>query len=388
MERRRSPWPLLLLLALPAAWGDDVCSGSYREDPRWYDKAQGYFSEQACTPAVWFDRFFGDAREDDIASTFIRVIPTAQFSEHDPAAWQLPLKARVKLPHLENRFSLVFDDTGSTGTGGLPTDVTGNSTGNPNGPVAAGNTTTRSSATAALRYLAKATRDSRIDIDVGLRSQLKFFTRARYSKRMEVSPLTGARFTQSFYFLDAEGFGETSLGEIEYLPTEDVMVRWVTQATVAEKFHGLEMVNGPRIFHQVNTDRAVSMGAAVTTDSFPDWHTTDVYASVRYRQRMFRPWFFVEAEPFLDWARQEDFRTNPGITLRAEIWIGDTRGADTGVDFGRRSGVPATPAAVPELQAEPVAPVETIGDPRPPSPPENVTSPTSDAPAAVPAASQ
>lgn len=383
--RCRSPWALpALLLASALAQADDRCSGDHRDNPRWFDRAQGYFSMRACTPAVWFDRFFGDQREDDIASVFVRVIPTAEYSDRDQWSTRVPVKARVNLPNLENRFSLVFDDSGASG---LPGDEAANT-----GRFAGGTS-------AMLRYLARLTDDSRTDIDVGLRSQLKFFARARYATRAELTPLTQTRFTQSFYFQDGEGFGETSQAELEYLPYEDVLVRWTTRATIAEHVNGLELVDGVRVFHQIDTDRAVSWGVSATTNSLPSWRSTSYYASVRYRRRIFRPWFFVEAEPFVAWDRSDHFDTNPGIVLRAEVWLGDTSRASSGIDVGRRDGGVARTAPVPASQVEPLgAPLpvpeddaETgdASDAGPPVPePEVPTNPTSDVPAAGPATSQ
>jgi hypothetical protein len=41
--------------------------------------------------------------------------------------------------------------------------------------------------------------------------------------------------------------------------------------------------------------------------------------TVRYRRQVWKPWFFVEAAPTLTWRKDDDWKTSPGIFLKAEI---------------------------------------------------------------------
>lgn len=377
---------LLLVLSAPAVAGATApCGNAPTGHARWFDHAQGYFSERACVPAVWFDRFFGDEREDDVASAFVRVIPSAQYSQRDGFEYGVRFKARVSLPNLRDRFSreslsLVVDDTDEDDSL-LPGEAD-----RPGGTPGL-----REGTSAALRYLVRLGDGSRFDIDLGLRS-LKFFARARYVTSWQHSPILQTRYTQSFQFLDGDGFGETSLIEVERILRSDTLLRWSTQATVSEVANGLALREGVQVRHQLDPDRAISWGIATTINSDPAWKANSYSASVRYRQRMFRPWFFVEAEPYLDWIRADRFNTNPGIALRVEFWFGDTgrRRGDTAPE-GEGATEPAAP--LPEAPAPAGEPVPEAAE-SPVAAPEDgaaaplLTDPTSAAPADAPAASQ
>lgn len=239
----------------------DSCLGYQVDDPRWFDRAQGFFSQRACTPAVWFDRFFGDEREEDVASALVRVVPSLQYSDRDFTDMGIRLKARVNLPNLKDRYSLVVNDDAEQNAGLLPGEV--------ERPERA-NATDRDTS-AALRYLARRAANSGLDFDIGLRSQLKFFARARYYRSWQLAPPLRTRYTQSFWFRDGSGFGETSLFEIERMLAEDMLLRWSTQATVSEEANGLELRDGLQLLRQIDRDRAISWNLAMTVKSDPDW---------------------------------------------------------------------------------------------------------------------
>ncbi len=323
----------------------DSCLGYYVDDPRWFDRAQGFFSQRACTPAVWFDRFFGDERDEDVASALVRVVPSLQYSDRDFTDSGIRLKARVNLPNLRDRFSLVVNGDAEESAGLLPGEVE-----RPEQANAADRDTS-----AALRYLARRAADSGVDFDIGLRSQLKFFARARYYRSWQLAGQLRTRYTQSFWFRDGSGFGETSLFEVERMLAEDMLLRWSTQAILSEEANGLDLRDGLQLLRQIDRDRAISWNLAMTVKSDPAWQAQAYVTSVRYRQRAFRPWFFFEVEPFIDAIRDDRFNTNPGIAFRVEIWLGDSRDG----------GAPATPPASANA-----------------APP--VTSPTSDVPSAGP----
>lgn len=333
----------------------EACRGEHMADPRWFDRAQGYFSQRACTPAVWFDRFFGDARAEDVASALVRVIPSIQYSDRDFTDAGVRFKAHVTLPNLKHRFNLVVNDDTDEHAGLLPGEVV---------RPAQANAPVRGDASAALRYLVSKTGQAGIDADIGLRSQLKVFARLRYYHTWTHTPVLQTRFTQSIFFRDGEGFGETSLYEVERMLADNRMLRWSNQLTATEDLGGAQWRNGLMLLHQLDRDRAISWNAAMTADSEPAWKDSGYFFSVRYRQRVFRSWLFFEIEPFVDGIREDGFNTNPGIAFRVEVWLGDSRDANEAM---------ATPPAT-----EPVdEPAETGAAPE-------LTSPSTAVPTAAP----
>lgn len=293
--------------ALPPA-----CQGSM-EDLRWFDRAQDYWSARACMPAVWFDRFFGGSRAEDVATALVRVIPSVQYSDREFTETGVRIKAKVNLPAFERKLSVIINDDDEADRGLLPGEV--------ERPQQA-NAADRSSSLA-FRYLLR----THLDLDVGLRSELKLLARIRYRHDWHHRPGLDTRFTQSVYFRDGEGFGESSLVEVERMLADDMLLRWSTQATVSEAANGLELREGLQLYRQIDQDRAISWNLAASVKSDPAWKAETYTTSVRYRQRAFRSWFFYEVEPFVDWIRSDGFNTNPGIAFRIEFWLGDTGSA-------------------------------------------------------------
>lgn len=327
-----------------------ACQGTM-EDLRWFDRAQGYWSERACVPAVWFDRFFGGGRAEDVATALVRVIPSVQYSDREFTETGIRMKAKVNLPAFERRLSVIVNDDDEADSGLLPGEVE-----RPQQANAVGR-----SSSLAFRYLLQ----THIDLDVGLRSELKLLTRIRYRHNWHHRPGLDTRFTQSAYFRDGEGFGESSLVEVERMLAEDMLLRWSTQATVSEAANGLELREGLQLYRQIDQDRAISWNIAASIKSDPAWKAETYATSIRYRQRAFRSWFFYEVEPFVDWIRADGFNTNPGIAFRIEFWFGDTgatRSAPAAVETLPATGTPSTTEA----------PVESSSD-NPAAAPTNLT---------------
>jgi len=304
------------------------CAGQAMEDPRWFDRAQGFFSQRACTPATWFDRFFGGERSNDVATALVRVIPSVEFSERDFTDSGVRLRARFNLPSLRDRFNLVVNDDSDEEDGLLQ--------GETQRPHQANAPDRESSA--ALRYLVRMAGRSGADIDIGLRGEARLFTRARYYYLWEHSPVLQSRITQSLFFRDGDGFGESTRYEVERLLAEDLLLRWTTLGTVSEGLEGLELREGVQVLRQIDRRRALSWNLSMTVSPQPVWRASAYATSVRYRQRAFRPWFFVEVEPFVDAARSDGFHPNPGIAFRVEFLIGD---------FGADRAAPVRQAAPP-----------------------------------------
>lgn len=319
------------------ALAGEHCPGEQVPDPRWFDRAQNFFSVRACTPAIWFDRFFGDPRDGDVADALVRVIPSLQYSDHDFTEVGVRFRAQVNLPHFEQRLSLVLNEETDDPAGALPGEVAR--------PEVANNAGRESSG--ALRYLASRRANSRVDFDVGLRSQLQFFARARYVHRWPIDPWLQLRYTQSLWFRGGDGFGETSLLEVERMLAEDMLLRVSTQLTLSELANGFELREGLHLLRQIDRNRAIDWGISTRINSDPVWRANQYSTSLRYRQRVFRPWLFVEVEPFLDFERVDGFNTNPGIAFRVEFWLGSNSQGGGGAPPAQPTSPPDVPTGEP-----------------------------------------
>ena len=68
--------------------------------------------------------------------------------------------------------------------------------------------------------------------------------------------------------------------------------------------------------------------ATVILHTRPDTHVDEYVVALRYRKRIWREWFYYEIVPQVSWEEEFDYKFNPGIRLRIEIFYGankDTR---------------------------------------------------------------
>lgn len=333
------------------------CMGERMLDPRWFDRAQGFFSKRVCTPATWFDRFFGGERTDDVASALVRVLPSVQYSERDFTDAGVRVRARWNLPNLRDRLNVVVNDDSDERDGLMQGE-----TQRPQQANAPGR-----ESSAALRYLVRLAGRSGADIDVGLRGDVKLFTRARYYYLWEHSPVLQSRITQSLFFRDGEGFGESTRFEVERLLAEDLLLRWTTLGTLSEELDGFELREGVQLLRQIDRRRALSWSLSMTASPKPVWRASAYATGVRFRQRAFRPWFFFEIEPFIDAERADNFRPNPGIAFRLEFLVGDAGEETSVVNVAVPARTETGAAVMPQVptegapSAEPFAPDQADG---------------------------
>ncbi|MFN3713378.1 MAG: hypothetical protein ACK4SX_06955 [Alcanivoracaceae bacterium] len=284
------------------------------------DRTHGAMSRGVCWPSQWFDRFFSSP--DDInhgeAGTLIRVIGATRWQDNDDTGNEVRVRASVDLPNLSQRFSLVFrndDDIDSdfaAGTDTRPETVGAN---------------TDSTFRAALRWAARQTERDSIDVEVGLRSELKTFIRGRYRITL---PMPGDkwvfRFTEAIYWKDEIGFGTESRFEFGRPLTTRTVLRLTTEAELSEELHqqglGWDLDQSVAVYYRINRKSAVQYTVGAQGFTEPSANVEVWRTSVRYRRNVWRPWLFWELEPFVLWPRIDDYDAISGVVFRLETQFG------------------------------------------------------------------
>lgn len=284
------------------------------------DRTHARVSRTVCWPSQWFDRFFANPDDmlDDPASTLIRVIGGYRWQDDGDSGDEVRVRASVDLPKISRRLRLTFrndDDINedfSAPTDTRPQDVGDNE-----------DNTFR----AALNWAARQTERDNIDLEVGVRSEIKTFVRGRYRIRL---PMPGERwafrFTESIYWIDGIGAGTQTRFEFDRPLAERTVLRLVTQGEhnedLAERELGWNLDQSAAIYIKLSSRAALqySIGAQGFTDPSANvdvWRT-----SIRYRRNIWRPWLFWELEPFAFWPRFDDYHGVSGVVFRLETQFG------------------------------------------------------------------
>jgi hypothetical protein len=317
-----------------ATAGERICGRIPQkgEEPHWLDFTESYISERVCRAGVWFDSFFIDEREiEENVDRFIRVFNNFEYKQRDGLDWRIRVNARIQLPGLKERFSLMLSDDSEkdltqrsentqfrASTLESASPITGNRVGD-----------LREAHNLSLRWGVVSTPQQ--DFSVRIRARLNelltpsLIGRYRYSHGMGKNSL--ARFTQSIFWEKEEGFGETSRLDLERLLHPDVLLRWSNIGTFSENSDGLDWGSILSLKHSMSERAAFSYDASIEGVTRPNTHPTKYRLGMRYRQNFLRPWLFFEIEPSYSWIEnlERELYREAAIVFRLEAHFGRKR---------------------------------------------------------------
>ncbi len=305
---------------------EHVCQGALSANSPWLDRTHDYLSANVCQAAVWFDRFFSDARdEEENADRFIRLVNELEWDELNGMDLNLRVRARIELPRFKRfgqSMSLILTGENNNDANMVfPQDeaiIESN-------PSVTGNTQSKRS----LGLLWDVKRDPQSAFSIGssirLRSQLKPLFDVRYRYTYEVDEQNLIRATQNLFWESDEGFGERTRLDYEVLLQPKTLLRWSASGMYSQKSDGYEWGIGASIFRNLSRKQSVSFDWTITGDTQPKSEVNEYRFGIRYRQNFYRPWLFFEIEPEAFLPLEDDYALNWGIALRLEVQLGRKR---------------------------------------------------------------
>ncbi len=266
------------------------------------------------------DTFFADERVlEETDTTRLRLSSTFRYIDGKDLTVQLGVSGRLALPHLQERFQVLVDADGreqDLRSGLEDTDEV---------------TDDDRSLFAGLRWLSRETRHSRVHLDGGLRlrSGLVPFVRVR-GRRTLTYDHWRVRLTQTFLWFEDRGLGQQTAVDFErwldplHLFRASPSVRW------SEHIDGLDWRQGISVVHLWRPDKMVGFNVGVRGQTEPNIRVEEFDGLVRYRQLVYRDWFFIEVQPKLSFPRENDFNATPILALKLEALFGEIRPAPKG----------------------------------------------------------
>jgi hypothetical protein len=287
-------------------------------DQQWLDVTRNHLARSLNTSAVWFDSFFGDRRSDEErARTLLRVTLESRYREDENFEVSPRVHADIRLPALDERLNLILSGRTEEDTLDPMTPDEGaliEPRREDDNPVDVG-----------LRYTFAEELRQHTSLTAGLRvrAPIEPFVRGRYRYLRPLGEQSQLRFTQTLFWQDSEGVGETTRLDLEHRLQPGDLLRWTVSGLYSESSDGLEWRTGADWFRRLSGERALNLGLSVTAVTEPTAEVDTYRAHLRYRSNILRPWLFYEVEPELRWPRDEDYSPTPGIILRLEAQIGD-----------------------------------------------------------------
>lgn len=309
----------------PAALPQDGVAPAEATKPRRrgaVDVVHGAVSRRVLATAEWLDSFFDDPRfvaEENRTTLKLGMENVAE--RGTGPAFTTPISARLRLPKLQDKARLVVSGAPEGDADGQA-PATGTAASNLPGAQ-------ENDVTTSLDYFLRATKRVNISFRVGARfrsGEPELFVQPRYRKLWEFDPLA-LRFAQDFKWWTEFGWESTTTFDLERPVSERLFFRTTLQGAWSEQDRNTYYYSLGFNLRQVLSPRRVMQYELVNgfqTNAGSELQETRV--TVRYRQRVWRDWMFVEAAPYASFRRERDFDYTPGILLRLEMFFGRWEG--------------------------------------------------------------
>lgn len=288
-----------------------------KKDLKTLDMLHHRFSRGLCAPTEWLDNVFGDPLEEveQKASSTLRVVGTQKLQEDGDHEDGVAFKARVKLPRFEKRWSLMLEserDFDDTGTGFATSD-----SGDPDSR----------SLSAALQWARQRSSGlelkSRVGFYHGLKGHVKFSAR----RQRQINERWLWRLTESVDWRDQLGWRSFSALDFDRPIGPVRLFRATSVYEHSKELHreqrGERWQQTFTVASQLNKRVAMRYVAGVEGYTKPNNRVDSYRLAVTYRRNTWRPWFYVEVEPYLLWPRASRYETLVGIVLRVETLFGE-----------------------------------------------------------------
>lgn len=312
-------WRLTVTLAMLLTSQGSAAAGQPPE-PSLFDTLNAphaYLSQRITSFANGIDRYFGDERfYQESNKTLLRLDFDNSFT---PGEYRPELSARAKLvlPATQKRFHLLLETdperrvTEQQGAAGEPLQVLGTDINTPKDYAAA------------LRFQRQQQDRWHFSTDAGIKLKLHLdpFLRLRGSYTL---PMDGwrLRLTQSGYWFNSIGLGETTQLDIEHFIGEQSLFRATSNATWLHDRQAFNLRQDFTILRELDPHNAMLYQLSVLGNSRPSTAITGYVVQLRLRHRLHRQWLFYDVIPQMQYLRDNQFVPEPSLLLRLEVHFG------------------------------------------------------------------
>ena len=275
------------------------------------DRGRDLASQQVTDFANWLDSFFGDDRiyqESQNSRLTLNLLHVNR--EGKQPRYDANVQGKLTLPNTERRVKLLFESNQEDRQAQDASLL---------------DTVDSQEQSVGLRFIKKTTAWWRAHTDIGVRFRggLDSFVRFRLRRLFELGPWN-LRVTQSLFWYDSTGPGETTRFDAEWRIATSYLFRASSQATWLDQNRYFDLSQYFFLFHDISRRRAVIYQAGVIGVTEPDPQTRSYALSARLRQQLHRDWLFFEISPRIDYLRENTFQPQRSLTLRLEVIFGAT----------------------------------------------------------------
>ncbi len=314
-----------LLFALSGAFLAGCASGKPEKVPLLDRTQQTVFSVTSAT-AQRIDNIFGSADvEEEATVSRGRLSAGGQWDERNDLKERIRLKARVALPALNKRTSLIF------GRGEANEVVDGSDDDNVDSLPTRFNDFDDEDWLLGIGY----TRNTKLKhgwsfgAGVKLASPLEPFVRATYRWHKTFSDDWLWRVEPRFFLQSQRGAGLSITNTLDHAVDENWLIRSWSVAVVEEDVEGVAWTSKLIAYQDLTNDSAISYAIYGTGETDYEVPVRDYGIELRYRRKVSREWLFVEFLTYLSWPRDfliEEREPVVGVGIEFELQFGNWPG--------------------------------------------------------------
>jgi hypothetical protein len=284
-----------------------------------------YISGKVTSFASYLDRFFGgDRHYQESNQSVLQMDLTRVAGFGGDRKFNLAARLNLRLPVTEGRLHLLLETDPEKNLTEQP--IPGQSTPAQGQTVLRNQVVAPSSVALSARYETAVENVWHFSTDAGLKFPIPVrpFVRSRASYS---TPMGDWRLkaSESVYWFNTLGVGETSQLDLEHFISEPVLFRATSTATWLNDKQNFDLRQDLSIYHTLNDRTALLYQASVIGISNPAYAATDYVLLMIYRYRLHREWLFLELSPQLHFPQVMKYQSSPAFSMRLEILFDDSR---------------------------------------------------------------
>ena len=273
-----------------------------------FDSYRDTASHQVTRFANWIDNFFADDRiYDEKQGSHIKLNLLQTYFEDYKPEYEAEIKAKLDLPKTQGKLQLLIESDDEDEENTQKSSIS--------------EAVENQEQSIALRYIQKHTDKWRITNIAGIRffnSEIDPFARFRIRRFIGYDQWT-YRITESIFWFNSEGAGETTRLDIDHTLTKNLLFRATTEATWLNINSYFDLGQDLILFQNINKRKSIAYQAGTRGISEPDVHATNHFLLLRYRQQLHKKWLFFEFIPAINHPIENDYKPIRSITLKFEI---------------------------------------------------------------------
>lgn len=145
-----------------------------------------------------------------------------------------------------------------------------------------------------------------IDLRAGVRGGLKPYVQARYQREWALSAANRLEFRETVFWRISDGFGSTTVLNLEHVRSPSLSFRWQNAATVTKETDGFAWSSSVGAFKAFGDSRLLSLEALASGETGADAEVGEYGIRMKWEQPVYREWLLAELIVGHFWPRDED----------------------------------------------------------------------------------